>query len=1041
MTMAIAMRTTSMAERARTRLTLAAAVAASLLLPFTSAEAQRVSYQDSFRIGSGAGVLCTGESMVTNPALVDMFDRGYNVVCRDAAVPVGQVYALRVRGGDPVARLEAARAQRVTCRPNAAVQLENVGTVEIWTCRLNAADVGYRVYAHRAGNTVYIAEGLAGYDSALQLALRSVVADREVQGEISVATTGAGDPAAFARAQAGALDPQRALAEAYRRNNAGSYAEAAEFFSQLTARDESAAARAEALANEALQKSNLGRYAEAETLFARAQEMAGTEPVTARRLRNYRAMHLLNQGLAEQAVIELDRPMPGPPVSGDLRQLVIDRPTASQLTAESPGSRRLAGQEGLTDADKAQILDGQAMQLRGTVMRLMRRDAEAVDSLNRALSQLVAIREGRIAATVWMRAQILDELGSIAEARRDAAEAERQYGGAVTLLETSYPGSAALLSAKGRLAGYYARAGNAERATAIFREIVAALGEGAESSPTLRRILEPYFALLAERGTDPAAVADLFTASQALVRPGVAQTQAILARELSGGSDEAARLFRQSVNLSRDLERSRVELARLEALERPTSAETARAAELRTQVAGLQQDQVATQARLADFPRYRVVDRNTITLADLQALLRPGEAYYKMMTVGNDAYGIFVSPSTARAFRLAATPAQLDNQVNNLRNTISVIENGQNLTYPFNVALAHQMYQELFAPVDPDLAGVTHLIFEPDGAMLRLPPNLLVMTQAGVDAYRARVARNADDEFDFRGIEWLGRQRDISTSVSARAFRDVRRAPASSGRAEYIGFGENQRVGPAAPLASTGTRSMGPGGIDCSWPALAWNNPISATELNVAKQAIGSTVGGEADIVTGAAFSDTSIKQRANLDQYRIVHFATHGLVTGPRPECPAQPALLTSFGGPDSDGLLTFSEIFDLHLDADLIVLSACDTAGQGTETAAEAAGVTASDFSLDGLVRAFVGAGSRIVVASHWPVPVDFNATQSLISGLFTAPPGTGTAAALRRAELALMDRAETSHPYYWSGFAVVGDGAVPVIRTPGATAAAGN
>ena len=51
------------------------------------------------------------------------------------------------------------------------------------------------------------------------------------------------------------------------------------------------------------------------------------------------------------------------------------------------------------------------------------------------------------------------------------------------------------------------------------------------------------------------------------------------------------------------------------------------------------------------------------------------------------------------------------------------------------------------------------------------------------------------------------------------------------------------------------------------------------------------------------------------------------------------------------------------------------------------------------------------------------------------------TGTAAALRQAELSLMDRAETSHPYYWSGFAVVGDGAVPVIRTPGQVAAAGN
>ena len=1029
-----------MTERFRLRPALAAAAAgAALLLAAAPAQAQRVSTRDSFTIGSGAGVLCTAQAMLSGPLLVDMFDRGYSILCRDAAIPVGQVYALRTRGGDPVARLDAARAAHAACQPGASERIEDVGEVETLSCRLNDGGVGYRVYARRAGGIVYVAEGLAGYDSALQLALRSVVADRDIDGEVSIATTGAGDPAAFARAQAGSLDPQRALAEAYRRNNAGSYAEAAEFFAQLNRRDESPAARAEALVNEALQKSNLGRYSEAESLFARAESLAGNEPVTARRLRNYRAMHLLNQGLIEQAVAELERAMPGPAASSDLRQLVIDRATAAQLTAESPGARRLSGQEGLSDQDKAQILDGQAMQLRGTAMRLLNRDAEAADALTRALDRLVAIREGRIAATVWMRAQILAELASIAEDRRDLAEAERLHQSAVTLLETSYPGSAALLNARGRLAGFYARTGRADQAAPLFREIVAAVGEGAESSPTLRRILEPYFELLAARGSEPDAVADLFTASQALVRPGVAQTQAVLARELSGGSDEASRLFRQSVSLTRDLERARVELARLEALGAPSAAEAAQAAGLRDTIAGLQQDQLATQARLADFPQYRVVDRSTITLAELQALLRPGEAYYKMMTVGGGAYGIFITPASARAFRLAVSPAEIDDQVNALRSTISVVENGQNLTYPFDLDLANRMYQEMFAPVDADMAGVTHLVFEPDGAMLRLPPNLLVMDRAGVDAYRARLAQNGDD-FDFRGVEWLGRRRDVSTAVSARAFRDVRRAPASSGRAEYIGFGQNQPVGVSTPAAS-GTRGAAPGGADCSWPALAWNNPISAEELFTARQSIAARVGGEADVVTGAAFTDTGIKQRGDLDQYRILHFATHGLVTGPAPQCPAQPALLTSFGGPGSDGLLTFSEIFDLHLDADLIVLSACDTAGQGSETAAEAAGVTASDFSLDGLVRAFVGAGGRIVVASHWPVPIDFGATQRLISGLFTAPPGTGTAAALRQAQLGLMDQAATSHPYYWSGFAVVGDGAVPVIRTPGQVAAAGN
>ncbi len=161
------------------------------------------------------------------------------------------------------------------------------------------------------------------------------------------------------------------------------------------------------------------------------------------------------------------------------------------------------------------------------------------------------------------------------------------------------------------------------------------------------------------------------------------------------------------------------------------------------------------------------------------------------------------------------------------------------------------------------------------------------------------------------------------------------------------------------------------------------------------------------------------------------MHFATHGLVTAPRPECPARPALMTSFGEGESDGLLTFSEIFDLKIDADLVILSACDTAGKASVAATREAGVTTGgDFALDGLVRAFVGAGGRSVVASHWPVPDDYDATKRLISGLFTAPAGTATATALRTAQVQLMQQPQTSHPYYWSGFAIIGDGAAAVI-----------
>jgi CHAT domain-containing protein len=552
-----------------------------------------------------------------------------------------------------------------------------------------------------------------------------------------------------------------------------------------------------------------------------------------------------------------------------------------------------------------------------------------------------------------------------------------------------------------------------------------------DSSLALRRALQPYFALLARSDAGSSSAADMFKASQMLIRPGVAQTQAVLARELSGGSDEASRLFRQAVNLNRDIERTRVEIARLQGLPQPAASDAANLAASRASLAALEADQIATQSRLAEFPRYRAVSTAALTLAELQAVIRPQEAYYKLIMVGDQAFAIFATRTGARAFRVAGEPSDLEREVDAIRATISVEENGRILTYPFDVERALRLYERLFGPVKAELGAIRHLVFEPDGAMLRLPPNLLVTERSGVDAYLAKAARPGDDGFDFTDVHWLGRDRDVSTAVSASAFRDVRGVAPSRAAKGYLGLGQNAPPPDRLLTQASMSRLIAPS-ASCSWPLSAWARPISAAELLTASNIVRAE-GQGTDIITGAAFADDAIKARGDLSQYRILHFATHGFVTPPRPECPARPALLTSFGRQESDGLLSFSEIYDLKLDADLIILSACDTAGKASLAATREAGVTTGGgYALDGLVRAFVGAGGRSIVASHWPVPDDYDATKRLIAGIFEAPPGTPVGTALRHAEVALMNRRETSHPYYWSGFAIVGDGAAPLLGT---------
>ncbi len=247
----------------RTAIAIVAAVTAMAGAGSTWA-ATPLSVRDSWRIGNSGTSFCSAQSLTTDKALTGMFDGGYAITCRDAALAVGKLYKLRDTSG-AAARIAADRASRVTCEQPHRGSVAGLGAVDIIECKLKDANVVYRAYQLSRGNILYAAQGLAGYDSALQLGLKSLVADQPVQGEISIATTGLGDPAAFARVQAGTLAPDKALEEAYRRNNAGSYAEAAEFFAAASsASGDAPLNRAEALVNEALQKSNLGRFAEAE---------------------------------------------------------------------------------------------------------------------------------------------------------------------------------------------------------------------------------------------------------------------------------------------------------------------------------------------------------------------------------------------------------------------------------------------------------------------------------------------------------------------------------------------------------------------------------------------------------------------------------------------------------------------------------------------------------------------------------------------------------------------------------------------------------
>lgn len=982
-----------------------------------------VALMDSVPIGSGG--LC--EAQIRSPQPEDgLFDRRYVVTCRDAATPIGSLAVLGDASSEQLLA-EARSGGSVCTREEGSTSPQGLATAETYRCT-NESGLQTEVIVGEANGMTYMANGVAVYADVLRLGLANLATDRIVQGTVSIPLTEASDARAFARTQAEAISAQAALVEAYRRSNSGEFAEAAEFFS-ASAEELDGQPAVEAQLNAALQQSNLGNYLESALIFAAARDRVGENPILTRMARNFEALDALNRDAPEEAIATLDTPLPGNAADlGALRVMQVTDPLAERLSVEQGNA--ITGATGeLTLLERAELLDAQGEIIRATALRSQGMIEQARATLQAAQDRLLAVRDGRIVSILWLRAQVLAELAEIDEEQGDIAGAEALHREAVNLLQTNYPGSPALVSARAQLAGLLARNGREDEAITLYAQLV----EDSESKPAaaLRRLLAPYFDLLASRSDRQGTAEAMFAASQLLLRPGLAQTQAVLARELSGGSDAAAQLFRRSLNIARAIEQMRGEIAQIELAGESRDGDVVADLEARrAELAALQAFQLELQQELAQYPRYRVVSDDQMALADLQATLRPGEAYYKLVMLDDAAYAIYAEQDMARAYRVDAPVAEIDGMVDSLRDSIAIEMAGQTITYPFEIDTARQLYRALFGPVDGELRQIGHLVFEPDGALLRLPANLLVMDDESVARYEARTANEDADPYDYRGTAWLGRAMQVSTAVSPTGFRDVRRARASDAQAEYLGLGQNEPLGPAGFPA--GTRSASASRSDrCRWGPSAWNNPIAADELRTADRLVESD-GGEAALLTGAEFTDTGLLMMDGLDEYRILHFATHGLVTAPEPECPPRPALMTSFGDGDSDGLLSFAEIFDLQLDADLVILSACNTASSGGLVASREAGITGTgDFALDGLVRAFVGAGGRTVLASHWPVPDDYDATARLVTGLFEAGEGVATADALRSAQVQLMDDPATSHPFYWSAFAVVGDGAVPLRR----------
>ena len=199
--------------------------------------------------------------------------------------------------------------------------------------------------------------------------------------------------------------------------------------------------------------------------------------------------------------------------------------------------------------------------------------------------------------------------------------------------------------------------------------------------------------------------------------------------------------------------------------------------------------------------------------------------------------------------------------------------------------------------------------------------------------------------------------------------------------------------------------------------------PNTARELRAVANALDVPT---SEIKLGPEATEPVVKSLP-LRNYRIVYFATHGLVSGEINGL-AEPALVLTLPerpNEEDDGLLTASEVAELKLNADWVVLSACNTA----------AGDTPGAEGLSGLARAFFYAGARALLVSHWSL--EDEAATAITTGTFTRlskDPLLGRAEALRQATLAFLDNSANptdAFPAIWAPFVIVGEGGAVTSR----------
>ncbi len=484
-----------------------------------------------------------------------------------------------------------------------------------------------------------------------------------------------------------------------------------------------------------------------------------------------------------------------------------------------------------------------------------------------------------------------------------------------------------------------------------------------------------------------------------------------LAARFAAGSDELAQLVRKDQDLT--AEADRLDKIIIAAVSKPPAERNASAEDqIRKRIGEIKLERGKLQDVFNQrFPDYVALSKpQPLTIEETQALLADDEA---VVTIDLDqkSYVWVITKDRAEWKELSVSAEDVSKSVGILRTALN-----PDAPKPFDRKLAYQLYQQLLGPIEEIISQKVRLSFVLDGALTSLPPQVLITTDP--------------DGKDLNSVDWLIRKYAVTVLPSIASLKILRGEKSTVAAIKpMIGFGDpvfdrtTRTIGRPKVAALNRSLTSFYRGVTADTKALADALPPlpeTADELRAIAKILGAK---SEDIKLGEAASVTDIKHE-RLSNYRVVYFATHALVAGEVEKfakVKAEPALVLSIPEKpteDDDGLLRASDVAMLKMNADFVVLSACNTAA-GDKPGAEA---------LSGLARAFFYAGAKSLVVSHWEV--DSDATVELMDGLFEAlkaNPRLSHAEALQASMLRMIansSKPEWAQPQFWAPFVVVGE-----------------